>query len=164
MARLDTRLLPLLEALAASGADWLAFELVGGIQMGVVREESSDALNRARAITRGLIPQIPAPGGSAETPPVDLVGDEQIDWAIAYVNTRLDDVLVMLQASLEGLDEILQRGRRGQPGLRTDVALVMQDDEALLEVDRPRIPEALQDMGVLRSTLRNWRLSLPGEL
>jgi hypothetical protein len=39
MARLDARLLPLLETLSASGADWLAIELVEGIGFGRIAEE-----------------------------------------------------------------------------------------------------------------------------
>ena len=50
MAILDPRLLPLLETLAASGADWLAFEIVDGVRRGREPEEPEEP--EARVVRR----------------------------------------------------------------------------------------------------------------
>jgi hypothetical protein len=165
MARLDERLLPLLEILGASGADWLAFELVEGIRAGRIDEESTDALERARtSVPERLTEAVRTSEDTAEIPqPVDLVGDEQIDWAMEYVNARLGDSLEMLESSLEGLDAILQ----GVPGTelpaRTDITLVLQDGEEYLQVDRSAAADAIQELERLTSALSNWGLSTRGE-
>jgi hypothetical protein len=48
MAKIDPRLLPLIEALSASGADWLAFEILDGIRTGRRAEDSEEELRDAR--------------------------------------------------------------------------------------------------------------------
>lgn len=52
MANLDHRLFQLFETLVQSKADWLVFELIEGIEAGMVVEEAADDLASARIQAR----------------------------------------------------------------------------------------------------------------
>jgi hypothetical protein len=170
MARLDRRLLPLIETLAASGADWLAFELTDGIRSGRVVEEQPEALERARTLVReGSFGSIPVLEHDPEISPhiEPIAGDEQIDWAIQFVSTRLENTVAMLASALEGLDDIVKESSRteapvGTEMMASEVTLVLQIDEAFLQVERLGAMAALNAVQALRSALSTWGATVLG--
>lgn len=111
MTVLDPRLLPLLETLAASGADWLAFEIVEGVRRGREPEEPEELLRAAREnvrlrqperIVSPMIPKLAEP----------ILGDDQIAWAADYVLTRLDGALADLDAGCAMIETIADDAAR----------------------------------------------------
>src|SRR4051812_20982308 len=107
MATLDPRILDLIETLTIARLDWLAFEIVEGIQAGYVPTESSETL----ADTRRRVREDDQPKATGEPKPVTLEsepveGDAQINWAAKYVGERLDATLVYLAESIENLDAL----------------------------------------------------------
>lgn len=165
MATLDNRLLPLIETLASSGADWLAFELIDGIQAGLVVEESADDLERARTFVRkgssGATPLSGHPDGISQGV-YPIAGDEQIDWAIEYIKKRLEDTSAMLVGALDNLNKIVEQSPRVDAlseleEAASEVTLVLQDDEASLKVNRSDAIGASNAIQSLSLALGNWR-------
>ena len=144
MATIDKRLIPLIEALTAEDAGWLAFEFLDGLRQGRVLEETNEELRMTRQAVRSHNwqtrhsekPVFPPP------PAEPIIGDEQIDWAVDYVSNRFAQVLSMLDATFEQLDTILfnDAHAEGQPssaGMREGVTIVLiTDDEERLSMSR----------------------------
>jgi hypothetical protein len=167
MAVIDPRLLPLIEALAASGADWLAFELFDGLHVGQVPVDSDDDLNRTRLAVREFrnderLPEEPDSQKPTATP---IVGDEQIEWAAKYVADRISDSIRMLESSLDHLESIVTKDRDsgatfdGMPlHSRGGIALRMEGEEVV--VRRTQIDEGIAGLPALEEALLNWAKSV----
>ena len=109
MATLDPPLLELVETLVAARLDWLAFELIEGIQAGRPPEEPEEALAAARESIRGNAQ--PRARGEPQAILVEanpILPDEQIEWAAAYVEERLGEALEQLQTSIDTLDFVVE--------------------------------------------------------
>lgn len=150
MATLDPRILPLLETLAASRADWLVFELIEGIEAGIVVEESADVLAEARLLARqeGELPR-PFERTAVSPESRSLEGDDQVVWAARYVGSRLKEVLAMMDASAERLNFLVDR--RGDIGMkrRSSVMLALSEGEEVIFVGpegRARAQSAVTDL------------------
>lgn len=136
MAILDPRLLQIFETLIVSRADWLLFELIEGIEAGIVVEETADDLASARVLARQER-ESPRPveriAVSPESRP--LQGDDQVVWAARYVGSRLKEVLAMMDASAERLNMLVdRRGDIGIKGRRSSVTLGLRDDDQVIAV------------------------------
>lgn len=170
MAVLDPRLLPLLETLAETGADWLAFEILDGVRRGREPEEPEELLEAARERVRS---RRPANRLSSEIPVMagPILGDDQIVWAANYVAARLDGALAdldfgcaMIEAVAEGADGVsgqydpaLSKASRAVP---VKVALVGKDNDP---VDRGSIAAAKDGVLLLRDALAHWSLDALGK-
>jgi hypothetical protein len=108
MAEIDSRIIELVETLAAAGADWLAFEIIDGIRFGRPLEGPE---HRQRNMPR----DVDAWEGESlsarerefrETAMEPIRGDEQIKFAAAYVVERLNEVIEMTRLSLDNLDKL----------------------------------------------------------
>jgi hypothetical protein len=163
MAIIDPRLLPLIETLIAADADWLAFEILDGIQLGRVVEETREDLQSTRLAVRTAKHQrrrseerpVPPP---AATP---LVGDEQIDWAANYVADRLSDAVSMLGATLDQLNQIASSTEEPQATIsdrtsRREVDLVLREEGEGPVLHRTQVDEANAAIPKLREALSNW--------
>ena len=167
----DARLLPLIETLAASGADWLAFELTDGIRSGRIVEEFAEVLEQARTMVReGSFGRTPIPeefhGDSQVIEPI--AGDDQIDWAVRYIRARLKDNIGMLTTAFNELEQIVASELPTDVPAQTrevasGVSLVLQEDETSFEVNRTNVSEALHALQFLNSALNSWRSNLLGE-
>ena len=116
MAVLNPRLLELIETLVAARLDWLAFELIEGIQAGHPPDEPEEALAAARtSIRSGKQPKAHGEPYAIAMEAKPIPPDEQIEWAAAYVEERLGEALEQLQASIDTLDFLVE-GTTGQPG------------------------------------------------
>ena len=165
MTILEPRLLPLLETLAANGADWLAFEIVDGVRRGREPEEPEKLLRAARENARSSQPvRIP----SSETPKLaePILGDDQIAWAADYVLARLDGVLADLDAGC-AMIEIIADGsaRRSEKagssltdahGVMPVMVVVFGEDD--LPIGRRSIAAARNGIPGLRDALAAWSL------
>jgi hypothetical protein len=162
MAILDPRLLALIETLAAEGADWLAFELVDGIQRGRESEEPEEALASARERVRF------GEGGPREplrlvNPTTPILGDDQIGWAATYVSQRLDSALNDLAAASDALNEIAAATSSQRDGVEEQhlqdppapIKIVINDEEVLTD-SHGDIETARDAIVELRSALENW--------
>ncbi|WP_288995202.1 hypothetical protein [uncultured Gemmobacter sp.] len=143
MATLDPRLLELFETLVESGADWLVFELMEGINAGIVVEETADDLASAR-ILASQERESPRPvervALNLESWP--LKGNDQIVWAARYVDGRLKDLLAMMKASADRLSMLVdRRGDIGTKERRSSVTLALRGDDEVIAVR----PEGLAD-------------------
>jgi hypothetical protein len=134
MAMIDPRLLPLIETLIAVDADWLAFEILDGIQLGRVVEETREDLQSTRLAVRTAKHQKRRSEERAEPPPAatPLVGDEQIDWAANYVAARLSDAVSMLGATLDQLNQIVSSAEES-PAATSDQTSKREVDLVLRE-------------------------------
>lgn len=164
MAILDTRLLPLIETLTASGADWLAFEVIEGVRIGRSVEETPERLEIARHAVRTAERQTRHSEVTQPTvvDPVPIIGDEQIEWAADYVDNRLTDVILMLQAALTGLDTVVYsafEGRIAQPVGDSGITLQLEVPEGTLTVKKSDLESAVSSISVLREALIHWSAS-----
>ena len=165
MPTIDKRLLPLIETLVATDADWIAFEMVEALRAGRVAEETEADLNavqgsvRSKAHAKQWVDEAkspPAPAGP-------ISGVEQIDWAVGYIDKRLSDVLEMLDATFNQLDAILYAGapaeaRKQTPDSQTnEVTLVLKDDrEWHANVRRDQAASSKTMLPQLRDALLKW--------
>ncbi len=175
MAILDTRLLDLIETLVVAGLDWLAFELIEEVQAGRRAEEPEEELAAARASIRSNM-QPEARGDPRDTlkGPQPIPVDEQIEWAVAYVEERLDDALVQLQASIDALDFIVA-GTTEHPDAREAFAQdagaalastvsVLLDVEGDRKSSREDVAAARDSFPVLRAALAEWTAQARGQI
>jgi hypothetical protein len=170
MATIDRRLLPLIEALAAVDADWLAFEILEGVQRGRVAEETYDDLlltqQKVRAASRKKIAERQRPHWVSPVPAKPITGDDQINWVVSYVNERIQDVVSMGDATLEELNAILftstpPQARLTLPPPTDGITLVLQtDDEQQRIVRREDVVKARAELPRLRSELLTWAESI----
>lgn len=163
MAKLDPRLVPLIETLSVSGADWLAFEMLESLKLGRVVEDAPDVLARARnEVRRGGIETSQSGYESADMPTESepIVGDAQIDWAVQYADERLSEVVAMLIATFSGLEDIVRGNRIGEleapSKMSHEVSIVLQYNESHLSVERNGAIEAMAAIKSLRSALNDW--------
>ncbi len=164
MAIIDSRLLSLIETLVDVGADWLAFEILEGVQTGEVAEEPREKLRitqlNVRSRTRPVKERPWDDAGPA--PSVRLrVGDAQLLWAAAYVNQRLRDAVFMLDASFDQIERILSIGPTHEggptvPATRGGMTFVLQTDERELSVNKNGLGAAGAELGHLQQALNAW--------
>jgi hypothetical protein len=169
MAILDPRLLALIETLAAEGADWLAFELIEGIQRGRESEEPEDALVSARVRARFGEQGRREPIVSVR-PAMPILGDDQIVWAATYVSQRLDSALNDLAGASDALNAIAaapssQREREEEQHLQGPPAPIniVINDEEVLTASHGEIETARDAIEELRSALDNWSFQVRGQ-
>ncbi|MEW6437785.1 MAG: hypothetical protein AB1508_11545 [Pseudomonadota bacterium] len=165
MATPDLRLLPLIESIIAAGADWLAFEIVEGLRLGFMPEETEDFLRDIRADVRTAtqieLKSIAPRYESDMSEPID--GDVQIEWAIRYVTKRLSDALSMLDVSIGALNEIVSTGVEDGPRListaeYSGISVQIDNDETFSS--QYSLEEARTALISLDSALRVWRRSV----
>jgi|ERR1700722_985566 len=163
MAIVDPRLLPLIETLIAADTDWLAFEILDGIQSGRVAEETREDLQSTRLAVRTAKHQKRRSEERSVPPPAatPLVGDEQIDWAVNYVADRLSDAVSMLGATLDQLNQIASSTEEPQATIsdrtsRKDVDLVLREEGEGPVLHRTQVDEASAAIPKLREALSNW--------
>jgi hypothetical protein len=167
MARIDPRLLPLIDTLINSEADWLAFEILDAIRAGRPAEESEeevrearDAVRTFRADKRGSPPRIAAKAGAGE----ELEGDDQIIFASTYVIDRISQAIEMSKESLRRLSEIVSRSEHQQDATalkaesQAQVFIQIEDSDAVSDQDRST--EATRRLPGLRSALIEWSRSV----
>jgi hypothetical protein len=162
MAVIDRRLLPLIEVLAESGADWLAFELFDGLRVGRAPEDSDEELSRARLIRKFIKDErLPEEEKVSAQAAVPIVGDEQIAWAANYVTDRISDSVGMLEASLSQLESILSQGR--DSGMVSDNASTQIEDGLAIRIEgeqisihRTELQQGIGALSVLREALAHW--------
>lgn len=164
MPSLDSRLLQLFETLVASNADWLIFELIEGIEAGVVLEETADDLASARILAR-QVRESPRPieriAVSPESRPLE--GDEQVAWAARYIGSRLEEALALMDASVERLNKLVDRqGDIGIKGRRASVTLGLGDEDEVITVTSEGRTVAQLAVFDLLAALDSWIRDVTG--
>lgn len=170
MAVLDPRLLPLLGALADTGADWLAFEIVEGVRRGRESLEPEGILKVAREKVRSRqqSDRFTTDVSSAVEP---ILGDEQIVWAADYVVARLEGALADLDAGYatmkavaeapsDTFEEYLSSFSKARVVAPLQVALIGQDGPP---IDQLSIDAAKKGIESLREALAQWLLEVKDE-
>ncbi|MBT1158465.1 hypothetical protein J1C56_22970 [Aminobacter anthyllidis] len=167
MAILDPRVLELIETLVAARLDWLAFELIEGIRLGRLPDEPEEVLAAARQSVRSNAqPKARGEPRALLDEPKPIPAGEQVEWAAAYVEERLDAALEQLQASLETLDFIVEgtierqdpQDVPTQASGKTDqgVTLVLLDLEGDRKSSRDDVAGARGDFFTLHAALAEW--------
>jgi len=158
MPTIDPRLLPLIETLVATGADWLAFEIVDGIRSGRPTEDSDEEVRAAlRAVRSSKQYESAQPESMAVKP---LIGDDQIEFAAAYVVDRLSHAIYMASLSIEQLDNIVFRSQTGSaPTKRGDgdsvrIDIRLEDSDMVLK--RVQAQAAQDGLAQLTTALSDW--------
>lgn len=168
MAKIDPRLLPLIETLIAADADWLAIELIQTIDRGRWPEESEDMLALARKRVRsesGEKQEVELAHEQFAPKPIPF--DEQVTWAAWFVAKRLDAAIANLSGGVVNLEVILgntfeegvssKRGRRSVTA-RIETAEGNGAGTTLMELDRAQL-----GMHALRTALNRWSLDANGK-
>jgi hypothetical protein len=161
MAIIDSRILPLIETLVHVGADWLAFEVLEGIQAGEVSEEPHEMLRFTQMSVRSRKQPVnvrPLEEPSAQPIGLPRLGNAQLVWAAAYISGRLRDAVFMLERSFDQLENVssLSQDRR-QVGLgQSAITVVLQTGEAQLSVSRYTLDEAKVGLELLSQALKGW--------
>lgn len=174
MAVLDIRLLELIETLAAARLDWLAFELIEEIQAGRVPEEPEKELAAARWSIRTNAqpkarsePQIVA----AEPKPIPI--NDQVEWAAAYVDKRLDQALEQQLSTINSLSFIFANTTEQPEGessvaqvpgtIEGDVSMVVMDTDDAQKVSPENVIAARDGVTALREALAEWSIRARGQ-
>jgi hypothetical protein len=144
---IDTRILPLIETLVQVGADWLAFEVLEGIQAGEVSEEPHEKLRLAQESVRSKkrpIKQRPLEEPSGPPAALLRLDEAQLVWAAAYVSQRLRDSVVMLEQSFERLEaiSISSKLRLHDASRQNPITVVLQTGERQTSVIRDSLDES----------------------
>jgi hypothetical protein len=166
MATIDPRLTPLIETLIASGADWLAVEILSEIRMGRVDEPSDAELREAREAVEMFRKEKTVPPPTLVTRHTNvrhLGGDEQIEFAANYAVERITQNIEMAGASLQQLNEVANRSiahgdvpsDSARP--KADIELRWLDTEGAL--NGPQTEEARAKLPALRKALSEWSIS-----
>lgn len=174
MGLLDIRLLELIETLAVAHLDWLAFELIDEIQAGHVPEEPEEELAAARRSIRTNAqpkarsePQVVA----AEPKPIPI--DDQVEWAAAYIDKRLDQALEQQLATVNILnfifvnttEQLEDKSSVAQvPGtIEGDVSMVVMDTDDDRKISSKNIIAARDGISALREALAEWTIRARGQ-
>lgn len=164
MVTIDPRLLDLIETLRRTRLDWLALEVLDGIREGRRPIEAREALEGARQEARSSAkpkPRRETKQSASEQRPI--MGDEQIDWASAYVAQRLEDAVSMLDAAAANLDAILGSPDPEQLALDPigSIEYVFLEGDATSErlFGHAELEVALASIPKLRVSLDDWALS-----
>ena len=164
MAKLDPRLLPVVEILTELGMDWLVQELIEAIRRGDEPPEDEHAL----ALARKQVGQAPPDeitlhtSADSETPP--FLSDDQLQWAAKYVFDRLSATLAEMFYSLDALNQIVEDAEGKQPTTsRTEPVLVLFDGDEERTVRRAQVAIAQDRLPELRTALDAWRRSALSE-
>ena len=174
MAILDSRVLELIETLVAARLDWLAFELIEGIRLGRSPEEPEEALAAARqSIRSNAQPKARGEPQVLLAEPQPIPAGEQVEWAAAYVEERLEAALEQLQASLDALDFIVEtttepndpQDLAAEASAKTErgTTLVLLDIEGDRKSSREDIADARDDIPALRAALAGWATRARGQ-
>lgn len=174
MAILDSRVLELIETLVAARLDWLAFELIEGIRLGRLPEEPEDALAAARqSIRSNAQPKARGEPQGLLVEPRPIPAGEQVEWAAAYVEERLEAALDQLQASIDTLDFIVETTTgpndpqclTAEASVKTErgTTLLLLDMEGDRKSSREDIAGARDDIPALRATLAEWATRARGQ-
>lgn len=174
MAILDPRLLELIETLLAARLDWLAFELIEGVQAGHPPEESEEALAAARESIRGNAqPKARGEPQAVAEEVKPIPPDEQIEWAAAFIEERLGEALAQFQVSIDALDSIVEAtterpdkaGAVAQPTSAPEprAVAVLLDIEGDRKSNRNDVASARASLPALRTALTEWTVQLRGQ-
>lgn len=156
MAVLDAKVLELVETLVKSRLDWLAFELISAIEAGRPPDEPEEALEAARrSIRSGNQPKARGEPQATVAIAEPIPAAEQVDFAAAYVEERLDAALAQLQASIETLAAIVD-GTTEDPKMRQAVATAVLDVEGDRRSGLEGVANARQVFPNLRAALAEW--------
>lgn len=167
MATIDPRLLPLIETLIAVDADWLALEILDGLRLGIVAEETPEHLLATQLAVREAKRQerrseeraVPSPVGKP------IVGNEQIDWAARYVADRLSDAVSTLRASFDQLNQIVRsnwevHASPSDRALEKGFELALQTEDRGPILRSAEIGDAISAIPRLREALFSWANSM----
>lgn len=169
MAKLDPRLLDLLDTLVAARLDWLVFELMDGIRSGRRMAEPPAVLAEVRRSVRSDgRPAEREASASLDQGSVPIQGDEQIEWAASYVADRLDTIIAELKEAMDNLDSI--RGSSGrlpdalQDGAAGAPLVIVLDDEEPRKAERDGLNIARNALPQLRTRVMAWSAEVRGQI
>jgi hypothetical protein len=160
MAVIDPRLIELIDTLAASGADWLAFEILDGIRSGVSVEGSDNRdPERHHELRSWKDDRSSEPKTRIrETVMKPIYGDDQIEFAAGYVVDRITEAIEMTTMSLENLNRISANSSDGTaeitPKSRVAITLGLEDSEFRFTGDQAEKLRSL--LPELRTSLLEW--------
>jgi len=160
MATIDPRLIELVDTLVAAGADWLAFEILGGIRSGRPGEESDNRDREMHASLRSWkddkSSEPETRKGEAVAKPIE--GDDQIEFAASYVVGRITEAIEMTSMSLESLNRISakssEQSSEVDSGPQVAITLGLEDSEFRFTQDQAEQLRRL--LPKLRSSLSEW--------
>ena len=165
MAIIDPRLLPLIETLVAADVDWLAFEILEGVQVGEVLEESFEKLRltqeRVRSTKRLSLKEHGAEESVLTPVSNPRTGNAQLLWAARYINQRLWDAVSMVSASFDQIEVILStlapKAAPPSPVIHGAVTVVLQQpDEREATLSRNGAGAARAGLEQLQLALNAW--------
>ncbi len=171
MGPIDSRVMPLIETLVAVGADWLALEVMGAIAAGRIPEDSAEILLKSRLTTRHSKAQErnSAERAIVSAPAIPIPPDEQVDWAVSYVNERISQAVAMVGVSLDNLGKILSTTsgaaeRPSMSALTNPVTVALRTEEDPQIVSRAQVSAAELKLASLRDSLESWaKIARKGE-
>ncbi|MDK1377226.1 hypothetical protein QN222_22360 [Sinorhizobium sp. 6-70] len=142
------------DTLRGSQLDWLVFELIDGIRAGRAPIEPPENLMGARSDARtGARRELPF---SPPPEPMPIEGDDQVEWAVAYVCDRMEATVAEMEACARNLTVILGDGVSGNVKAKP----ISQSVQILLQDDGPGRQTTLNDASAARAELPRLRKEL----
>jgi hypothetical protein len=160
MAVINPRLIELIDTLVASGADWLAFEILDGIRSGMPVDESDnrDPENhhelRSWKDDRSSKPRTRI----RETAMKPIYGDDQIEFAAGYVVNRITEAIEMTTMSLENLNRISAESpdRAAEINPKSEVAITLGLEDSEFRFTGDQAEKLRRLLPELRTSLSEW--------
>jgi hypothetical protein len=149
----------LIETLIAADADWLALEILDGLRVGRVPEETRENLKSTQLAIRAAKRQERQSDKRAVPPRVGtpIVGDEQIDWASKYVADRIFDAVSMLRVSFNQLNQIVSSNAEFHAGtFEKQFDLTLQVEAEGPSLRGSDVDDAIATIPNLREALTTW--------
>ena len=161
---IDSRLFPLLETLAASNLDWLVRDILAIVEMGETQIASEGEMYAAQERIRLDQDSRSEHEDQAETAvSKPWSGDEQVALAAHIVVTRIEESLVMARYSIEAVSTLIGESERVDTGRSVEgLALLGDDGELAVSIDRPAIDDALESLDQLRLAVGEWKSEMLG--
>tara|TARA_R110000787_G_scaffold8356_2_gene27880 strand:- start:294 stop:950 length:657 start_codon:yes stop_codon:yes gene_type:complete len=164
VAVLNIRLLELIETLVAVRLDWLAFELIEEIQVGRSPEDTEEQLAAARqSIRNNAQPKVHSEPQAVNTTSRPIPVEDQIEWAVAYVDKRLDQAIEQQLTTINSLNYILANTTeqlendnlvsKAAASVERDVSLVTIELDDARKINLEDIVAARNDVPALRAAL-----------
>lgn len=156
---IDQRIYPLLQTLAAADLDWLARELVDGLTAGHVTTADPERMVFARELARRQSQYVRSTeiGQSVEAADKPFTPAEQLDYAANYTITRLADVVMTMEKSLDSLGHLLEANVPPPPGSAPgSIMLALSDGEIKATVDAQDLRLAKEGLQELQVAITAW--------
>ena len=160
MLSIDRNFLSLINVLSEQNFEWIASELLEGIQRGWEPMDERFEMDFRLQEARKDEPQRFFREMGDYSPGEPLQGIHQLQWGADYIYERIRETLYQILASLEALDKIVvSGGELHADAHETSAVLSFVDAEEGQQISQTQVTSALNHLLSLNNSLRSWMIN-----